>query len=155
MKVKQKGFTLIELMVVIVIIGILIAVALPNFVGAQDRAKEASLKGNMRTFQTLLETYAVDWGGVYPNNMPAFEAEGIARDYWKEIVNPYTQVAGDEGAYRINIGGIIPLGQALPNRGKVIYHTPIDDNTRYFIYGREKRGYLLLHKGKPLLLTNG
>jgi type II secretory pathway pseudopilin PulG len=49
-------------MVVIVIIGILVAIALPNFIAAQDRAKLSSVKANMHTVQTMLETYAVDWG---------------------------------------------------------------------------------------------
>ena len=66
---KQKGFTLIELMVVIVIIGILVAIALPNFIGAQDRAKISSVKANMHTVQTMLETYGVDWGGTYPTTV--------------------------------------------------------------------------------------
>ena len=61
----EKGFTLIELMVVIVIIGILIGVALPNFMGAQDKAKISSVKANMHTFQLAAEDLAVKSDGAY------------------------------------------------------------------------------------------
>jgi prepilin-type N-terminal cleavage/methylation domain-containing protein len=46
MKRQQSGFTLVELMVVIIILGILVAIAMPQFAAAQDRARIAALKSN-------------------------------------------------------------------------------------------------------------
>ncbi len=62
------GFTLIELMVVVVIIGILAAIAIPNYIALQNRAKEASMKASMHAFQLALQTYGAVTGGTYPNS---------------------------------------------------------------------------------------
>jgi prepilin-type N-terminal cleavage/methylation domain-containing protein len=63
---NQKGFTLIELMIVVVIIGILAAIAIPNYISMQNRAKEGSVKANAHSVQLAVEDYAVRQDGVYP-----------------------------------------------------------------------------------------
>ena len=57
---KVKGFTLIELLIVVAIIAILAAIAVPNFLEAQTRAKVSRAKADMRSVATALEAYYVD-----------------------------------------------------------------------------------------------
>lgn len=64
----QKGFTLIELLIVVAIIAILAAIAIPNFLAAQMRAKVARAKGELRTLATALESYYVD-NTAYPDDV--------------------------------------------------------------------------------------
>jgi prepilin-type N-terminal cleavage/methylation domain-containing protein len=56
----KKGFTLIELLIVVAIIAILAAIAVPNFLEAQTRAKISREKADMRSIATALETYRID-----------------------------------------------------------------------------------------------
>lgn len=62
---QSRGFTLIELLIVIAIILILIAIALPNFLEAQIRAKVTKARGEMRSLQTAIEAYQTQWR-TYP-----------------------------------------------------------------------------------------
>ena len=64
---RNRGFTLIELLIVIAIILILIAIALPNFLEAQIRAKVTASRANMRSMETAMYSLVVDMGSVHPD----------------------------------------------------------------------------------------
>lgn len=60
MGMNRKAFTLIELLIVVAIIGILAAIAVPNFLNAQMRAKLAQVESNFKALSTAFEMYRVD-----------------------------------------------------------------------------------------------
>ncbi len=64
---RRRGFTLIELLIVVAIIAILAAIAVPNFLEAQVRAKVSRAKADLRSLATALESYYTD-NNEYPNS---------------------------------------------------------------------------------------
>ena len=81
----QRGFTLIEMVVVVAIIGIIAAIALPNLMNAMDRSRQSSTVADMRTVATALERYAFDNNG-YPvvDGIAGLRAE-LAPRYLKKL----------------------------------------------------------------------
>ena len=86
-----RGFTLLELMVVIVIIGVLTSIVISNLVRMSLRAKEASTKDNMHTLELAAEDYAVQNGGAYA---PVLDAGHLAPQLPSAFSNPFDHRAG-------------------------------------------------------------
>ncbi len=66
MRFRIRAFTLIELLIVVAIIAILAAIAVPNFLEARVRAQVSRIKADERTYATAIEAYAVDWNQYMP-----------------------------------------------------------------------------------------
>ena len=61
---NRKGFTLIELMVVVLVMGILVAMAIPNLMSMKDRARESEAQSNAHTVQLAVEGFSVQNDGI-------------------------------------------------------------------------------------------
>ena len=83
LKEKDQGFTLIELLVVIVIIGILAAIAIPLFLSQQKKGVDASLKSDLKSAATMVETWRTDNASVAV--IPDVTAAGGAADAAKSM----------------------------------------------------------------------
>jgi type II secretion system protein G len=76
---NQKGFTIIELLVVIVIIGILVALALPNLFASQARGRDTDRKNELKNLQQKLETHFGDEGS-YPATLAGLDPAPTAEE---------------------------------------------------------------------------
>ena len=83
---QDGGFTLVELMVVMLIIGVLAAVAIPNFVAAIKGAKEAALKEDLHVIRDAIDSYTMD-----KNKAPQSLDDLVQNGYLKSIPeDPFT-----------------------------------------------------------------
>jgi len=113
-----RAFTLIELLIVVAIIGILAAIAVPNFLNAQVRAKIGRVRSDLYAFATAMEAYHIDcneypWGS-YPNNQGGYTTGSLF-----SLTTPV--------AYMSSVGQVDPFGE-----GKWVVNGVT--NEQYYVY---------------------
>lgn len=92
-KTLAKGFTLVEILIVVVILGILAAIVVPQFTNAANEARTGNIATQVSTIENQLELYAAQNNGTYPTlaELNADWAVMIDGDYLKELpINPFT-----------------------------------------------------------------
>lgn len=121
---KQSGFTLIEIMVVVVILGILGALIVPNVMGRPDQARIEAAKNDIRAISTALEMYRMD-NGNYPSSDQGLDA----------LVN---EPSGYPEARRWNPDGYLQKVPSDPWDEPYLY---VNDSNSYDVYsfGRDRK----------------
>ena len=140
---SQKGFTLIELMIVVVIIGILAAIAIPNFIAMQTRATEGSTKANMHTFQLSAEDYGVQWDGTYAAQ--ASDVANLLPSSGSNFKNPFSQLTGSTNAWEDRASA---SGACAATSGIVSYADSSQNTYNIKAYGKTAALSLILTAGQ-------
>jgi len=136
---SKKGFTLIELMVVVAIIGVLVLLGLRAYSSQKERAMNSIVKANASTIQTMLVGYMGDMD-IVDNAAIELCLGPVAQKMIENMVNPYDNT---HQVYRISEGGTSVFDAAPANSYGMADVLRVAPNVLY-VNGRGKRNELLL-----------
>ena len=135
MKRQRYGFTLIELLIVVAIIAILAAIAVPNFLEAQVRTKVGRVKSELRSIALALEAYAVDHNG-YPLYQNADDGNHLlSHTHWEATLASYLLTT--PVAYTSNLPAD-PFQAKYPAQESAIYGYSTSSDHDWTYYYRRK-----------------
>ena len=125
---NRKGFTLVEIMIVVAIIALLAAIAVPNLLTARKTANEAAAKATVRSLSTAAEVYSTSHSGTYPSAVGAAGTPGLydfitsAPDYCLNVGGGGKLVQGYTYSCTMTAGGyIFEAAPASTASGTVTY----------------------------------
>lgn len=164
MGTSTRGFTLIEILVVVVVVGILVSIALPNFIQSQDKVRLAQVKSNMHAAQVCAEQYKTDVGH-YPANpsdlYPYFpNGGGTPGGVSGNLpLNPFSNAP--DPMYKESLSTTADV-QALRQSGSSggsgsngsVGYTPVDSLDSYAICGLDVAGKRIQQGTGTLVLSN-
>lgn len=135
----KKGFTLIELLIVIAVISILIGIALPRFKGMQDEGNIAKAKGELRTLQTAVESYAIHNNNTYPTALTDLTAATTKPQIITTIpADPFSATSGAYGYVRSGTNNkyfvIYSVGPAGNGSATITGDAVVETNSTSCIY---------------------
>ena len=104
---KQKGFSLIELLIVVAIILIIAAIAIPNLMRSKMAANEASAVGSLRTINTSCVEYSTTYGIGYPLKLANLGTSGAATSTSSDLIDSVL-AAGTKSGYTFTYTGGSP-----------------------------------------------
>jgi len=120
---NDQAFTLVEIMIVVGIITLLSAAAIPNLISAKRTANEAAAKANIRSLSTAAETASVSLGG-YPVTLVGFQNFiGSAADYCADLAGGQTTLQGYNYSCTMDITGytFVASPAILGTSGNITY----------------------------------
>lgn len=103
---NKKGFTLMELLIVVAIIAILIAIAIPTFVGALTKAENAADQANARSLYAAVVLNEMTEGEEAPDDQTIDPGEGIEYDGAFYTFKRGAEIETDDGQWTIEAGGM-------------------------------------------------
>ena len=147
-KLFNQGFTLVELIIVVSILGILAAIVLPEFQGHAQKAKEATAKDNLRILREAIERYAFDHNEVppgypgddstqNPGTLWFLQQLSISKKYLSEL--PENPLNGYSAVYIVANNGTITDGMAAGSAQGWVYQ-PSTKTVKINMTGTDSEG---------------
>jgi len=121
---NRKGFTLVEIMIVVAIIALLAAIAVPNLLTARRTANEAAAKATVRSLSTAAEVYSTSHSGAYPDTVALLTGFiASAGNYCTDAAGGATAVQGYNYGCTLTAGGyqFVAAPVTLNTTGSVTY----------------------------------